>query len=269
MQKRLLEDEEDNLDDQKEKIDVAVDRVGKQLKKEEKEKVENLVTSYKPRILIANGTGFYITKEYILTNAHVVCSNDISSGDPCVFYDELRVSFQRVDTSDVTVDVNVDLALLRVDPSANENSVAKLRGTNIQLGEKVAVFGYPLSSILSYLGNFTEGVVSGLSEQILKEKIKYNPQAYNRFQYTAATQSGNSGGPVFDDAGNVIGVVVSGLSGQTQNVNFAINFNTIKKFLEEKHVQYDTMTSNSPLTWKDIAKQAQKFTVPVLTFKNQ
>ena len=326
IKKRIIQDNKEVLKKKKEENAERVERAKNQLTDKEITEIDSLVHSWQPKILENSGTGFYINSEYILTNAHVVCSNyrDISPGDSCVPYDELRVSFQRVDS--VIVDVDVDLALLRVDSDENEDSVAKPRGinqidtfvdfvfallhvdsdknenpmaklreTNIQVGKKVAVFGYPRSSELSYLGNFTEGVVSGLSEPIRKEKIKYNPQtreyvqvyeynpqAYNRFQYTAAVQPGNSGGPVLDEAGNVIGVVVTRFEPilksdedgnikieDPQNINFAINLDIIKKFLKDNDVTYESTTSDSPLTWEEIAKQAQKFTVPVLGFKNK
>lgn len=265
----------------KKKIDEGVKRTEKQLTDNDNEKreIEDLVNSWKPKESRSySGTGFYINSEYILTNAHVVCSNYPSS--PCKPYDELRIPFQRVDVDTNLIDQKVDLALLRVDSTSvesitNEYPVAKLRSNNIQLGEKVAVFGYPQSHILSYLGNFTEGIVSGLSGVIIA------PQASNLFQYTAPIQSGNSGGPVFDGAGNVIGVVVSRFENYIyikddkpkienfQNINFAINLNTIKEFLDKTKVPYGSTTSDSPLTLKEIAKRAKMFTVPVLGFKNK
>lgn len=259
----------------KKEIEKGVKRTEKYLKNDnEKREIESLVNSWKPKkSRYGYGTGFYIKNEYILTNAHVVCSNIDTSGQ-CDKYDELRIPFQRVD-SIIAIDVNVDLALLHVDSGANENPVGKLRGTNIHLGEKVAVFGYPQSHILSYLGNFTEGIVSGLSGAIK------NPQASNLFQYTAPIQSGNSGGPVFDDAGNVIGVVVSRFENYIdiedekikienfQNINFAINLNTIKEFLDKTEVPYEPTTNDSLMAWEEIAKRAKMFTVPVLGFTNK
>lgn len=254
----------------------AVKRVGIHLTKDKKREIDSLVNSWKPKILRASGTGFYINSEYILTNAHVVCSNDISSSQ-CNKYDELRIPFQRVD-SIVAIDKDVDLALLRVGSDAKGDFIAKFRDTNIQLTEKTAMFGYPLSlSTLSFSGNFTEGIVSGLSGPI------NDPQASNLFQHTAPIQPGNSGGPVLDETGNVIGVVVSNLRefealpisndsydiiNVAQNINFAINLNTIKEFLKKEKVPYKTTTSDSPLTSKEIAKRAKMFTVPVLSFKN-
>ena len=204
IKKRLLDKnkiEESEPKDRK-NIDEAIKRTGKKLEKKKKEEIEDLVYTWKPKILIESGTGFYINNEYILTNAHVVCSNKEPSG-LCDAYDELRIPFQRVD-SIIAIDKHVDLALLRVDSSVYEYPSAKLKSNNIHLGEKVAVFGYPLSDdYLSYFGNFTEGIVSGLSGAL------NDPQASNLFQYTAPIQPGNSGGPVLDTAGNVIGVVVS------------------------------------------------------------
>ena len=281
--KIMSEDRIEPEQDLKKQIDEGMKHTGEYLAEYEKKEIEDLVNSWKPKKLQGFGTGFYIDNEYILTNAHVVCSSYSSS--TCVEYDELRIPFQRVD-SIVAIDKEVDLALLRVDSNdvdsrANEYPVAKLRSTDIQLAETVSVFGYPLSNIslsslssLSYRGNFTEGIVSGLVGPINE------PQTSNRFQFTAPIQGGNSGGPVFDNAGNVIGVVVTrdnpiikaeyGKTGieDRQNINFAINLNAIKEFLKEHNVTYEPADLDSTLTWEEIAKRAKMFTVPVLGFKD-
>ncbi len=282
---KILVKDEKREQELKEKINEAVRRTREHLKDEKKTKIDSLVNSWIPKEQLGNGTGFYISNKYILTNAHVVCSNYPSY--PCIPYHELRIPFQRVEF--VESDKEVDLALLHVEPSIDEDHVAKLRDTTkIQLGEKVAVFGYPISHYLSYLGNFTDGVVSGLVGMI------DDPQVYNLFQYTAPIQRGNSGGPVFDYGGNVIGVAVGTLEPQiywktdegrekiwnVQNINFAINLKTIKEFLKKiaadsttldprltKVRAADSTTLDPCLTWVEIAKQAQKFTVPVVSFK--
>ncbi|MFX4941208.1 serine protease, partial [Acinetobacter baumannii] len=73
----------------------------------------------------------------------------------------------------------------------------------VRLGEGVAVFGYPLSGMLSTSGNFTLGNVTALSG--LGDDSRY-------FQISAPVQPGNSGGPLVDANGNLIGVVTSKLN---------------------------------------------------------
>lgn len=89
-------------------------------------------------------------------------------------------------------------------------------------------------------------------------------------QITAPVQPGNSGGPVLDSAGNLMGVVVSKLDAVKaikitgdipQNVNFAINTNVLRSFLDANSVEYDTATSDKALATTAIAERAKGFTV--------
>ena len=172
--------------------------------KNRKMKFRNKLTNWDPKRLFSSGTGFYINANHILTNAHVVHSAD-----------ELRIPYHCVEI--VAVDEKADLALL-FDPLGNPD-IATFRSYSVDFGEEVAVFGYPLNNILSYRGNGTSGVISGLSF------IIDDPHPDSLFQHTAPIQGGNSGGPVLDSAGNVVGVVVSSLDPDVipnQNVNFAI-----------------------------------------------
>ncbi|MDE0481701.1 MAG: serine protease, partial [Candidatus Poribacteria bacterium] len=160
---------------------------------------------------------------------------------------------------------------------SQNTETATFRSHPVDLGEEIAVFGYPLSNVLSYRGNGTSGIVSGLISTI------DDLQPDNRFQHTAPTQKGNSGGPVLDAAGNVVGVVVSALNPflrwkgdqirieDRQNVNFAIKFNVIKEFVEKNSVTGYAVAENlsSPINLKEIYVKAEKFTVPVLCFVNK
>jgi S1-C subfamily serine protease len=90
-------------------------------------------------------------------------------------------------------------------------------------------------------------------------------------QITAPVQSGNSGGPVLDQRGQVIGVVVSKLNALRiaaatgdvpQNVNFAINGSVVRAFLEANGVQLEpAATLGTDEATTDIAEQAKQYTV--------
>ena len=89
-------------------------------------------------------------------------------------------------------------------------------------------------------------------------------------QISAPVQPGNSGGPLLDSAGNVIGVVSSklnalktaGLIGDVpQNVNFAINGSTLRAFLDAKGIDYKETGNERELTGVQIASRASAFTV--------
>ncbi len=233
------------------------------LSEKQKSEIQKQIDNWKPKRLASSGTGFYINEGYILTNAHVVLSCD-----------ELRIPYHRVEI--VAVDEEIDLALL-FNPHENVD-IATFRSYPVDLGEEVAVFGYPLSDVLSYQGNGTVGIVSGLSSTI--EDARPN----NLFQHTAPIQSGNSGGPVLDSAGNVVGVVVSALNpalvsdngevkiADVQNVNFAIKFEVIKDFLQRNNISdyKDPVTILArDIDREKIYKTARRFTVPILCFKNK
>lgn len=191
------------------------------------ELIQNQRDNWKPKqSSYRYGSGFYITKEYILTNAHVVCSNDISSGQ-CDRYDEVRTPYYRL--SYKKIDTDVDLALLKVVSSRVDSSSASIRsGFELELGEDIAVFGYPLAEELSFEGNFTIGNISAREGR----PTDFTPS--NFFQFTAPIQRGNSGGPVLDAAGNVVGVTKALLKSTdsiyniAQNINFAVSLKAIK-----------------------------------------
>jgi hypothetical protein len=88
---------------------------------------------------------------------------------------------------------------------------------------------------------------------------------------SAPIQPGNSGGPVVDRCGNIIGVVVSNLTthskGSAQNVNFAININVLTAFLNTHSVPYSTEVAEQPLRTVDLAEKAQSIAVLILCEK--
>ena len=234
----------------------------------QKDQVDNRIQEWKPRILYSSGTGFYVDKNHILTNEHVVRWKD-NRGKKHKF-DELRIGYHYVEEKSGldAMDAALDLALLYA-PRRNTDSAtfATFRREPVKLGEDANVFGYPLSNLLSYQGTGTSGIVSGL----LGDMTDFSPD--NHFQYTAPTQPGNSGGPVFDHTGNVIGVVVSGFKyWVAQNANFAIKFNPIENFLTRNGIKAkfpQNFQVNSRIDRKEIYKKAQEFTVPVLCFRNK
>lgn len=252
----------------------ALERVGNQLDDERKNEVRERVKQWKPRILWSNGTGFYIDEKHILTNAHVARRNSVDK------YDELRVGYHYVEEKSGTEAVNpdVDLALLYdSNPLGNMDTFATFRSDPVESEEDIVSFGYPKSWVLSYDGNVTEGIVSGLSGMLNV------PRPDNYFQHTAPIQGGNSGGPIFDRAGHVVGVTRYGMvqieEGQTveggyrikidppQNVNFAINFDVVEDFLRKNDII--PSTDNKEKISGKISEKARKFTFPVLCFRNK
>jgi Trypsin-like peptidase domain len=155
-----------------------------------------------------------------------------------------------------------DLALLQYNaivylprPTLDLTAVAipPLRA-DVHLGEPIEVYGFPLPDILAASGNFTTGTVSALA----------GPQNDTRyFQISAPVQLGNSGGPVLDQYGNFVGVVVAKLplteQDVPQNVNFAIKAEVALAFLRANGIQTNTSASTLRLENDRIAERAKLF----------
>ncbi len=129
------------------------------------------------------------------------------------------------------------------------------------------MFGYPLYGALASQGNLTVGVISALAGLGDDSRV---------MQISAPVQPGNSGGPLLDMSGNVVGVVtakidairVAELIGDIpQNVNFAIKASVVLAFLDSHDVNYRTETSDRILSAADVADRAKRFTVLVECWK--
>jgi hypothetical protein len=162
----------------------------------------------------------------------------------------------------VALDDRADLAVLRTDLQTPKIAALRVQPP-VRLGEDVVTFGFPLSGSLSKEGNLTTGNVSALAG--LKDDPTY-------FQITAPVQPGNSGGPLMDEAGNVIAVVTSKLDALKlaqrigdipQNVNFAIKAQVLKGFLDGQRLTYSEQVATEKLAVTDIADLARAFTVQV------
>lgn len=194
------------------------------------------------------GTGFRINAAgWIVTNAHVV--------EGCA---SVQVPAEGVATV-VALDSGAYLALLRVAPGAAAASLA-IRGRPARLAETVVALGYPLTDILSGSVTATTGTVSALAGIEGDRRM---------IQISAPLQPGNSGGPILDDAGLVIGVATATLSrkayDQAQNVNFAVAGVELLRFLDAQGVAYHLAepTGAGPATLSDHAEAAAAATVSV------
>jgi hypothetical protein len=201
--------------------------------------------------LIGTGSGFAITTEgHILTNHHVVeeCS-------------EVRIG-PDTKVNVVASDINVDLALLK-GPKRESAAVRFREGRGIRPGDEVVGAGYPLQGLLTSDLNITTGTVSALA----------GPGNDRRFiQISAPVQPGNSGGPLLDLSGNVVGIIVGKLDAIKvaqatgdipQNVNFAISALSARAFLDSQNVQYETAPSEVQHSAADVAAMARQYTVRI------
>ena len=176
---------------------------------------------------ISSGSGFAIADGmFIITSNHVV--------DGCA---DINVP----DVGSATVlrsDRRADLAILK----PNRPLTAGLRfrsGHPVRLGEEIIVIEFPLRGLLSSPPTVTTGIISSLAG-IRDDRTE--------MQISAPVQPGNSGGPVLDRAGNVVGVVESKLDAikaarltgdVPQNVNFAVHSAIVTSLLGSYSIHYD------------------------------
>ena len=219
------------------------------------------------------GSGFYISKlRHIVTNAHIV--------NGCRLIEVGNESRKATAATVISSDKRNDLALLKTElpkQTGDSNSFSQptglkmvpskqsghLRSKDVKLGEKVIVAGYPYGEIISRTIKVTSGIVSatrGFSDDT------------GQFQLDAAVQPGNSGGPIFDSRGNIIGVVVArinklkmakAMGSIPENSNFAIKTSTLRTFLESSGVPVERLDRTKAIATELIAEIAQKQTVMI------
>ena len=193
-----------------------------------------------------SGTGVLVSRDGdLLTNAHVVKNCE-------------RVEINKVGTAPsvarvLASDQASDLALLKASiPVSTPPAFRK----DPRVGENVFAFGFPLAGILASSGNFTSGSITanaGIEDDATK------------LQISAPVQPGNSGGPLLDQFGNIVGIVVSKLDALkyaeatkdlTQNVNFAIKSVVAIDFLKAHGVTVITAAESQSLDPADVAERA-------------
>jgi S1-C subfamily serine protease len=160
----------------------------------------------------------------------------------------------------VSGDETNDLALLQgAGPSFKD--VATIREKAIHPGDAVTAIGYPYHGMLTSDFTVTTGIVSSLSGVLNDTRF---------LQISAAVQPGNSGGPLLDSDGNVVGIVAAKLNALKfaratgnipENINFAIKTGMLRDFLDNSVVAYQTSAAKSDLKTADIAHNARAYTL--------
>ena len=178
----------------------------------------------------AQGSGFVVSREgYILTSAHVVTTaGPDETGEP-EEADRVYVGFRdgdRVEAAVLGWDVFDDVAVLKVDPDGHALDPVPLGDSSrVVVGEPVAALGSPFGNESS----LSVGVVSATGRSISSLTSGYN--VGDAIQTDAPITHGNSGGPLFDARGRVIGInaQIRSESGQSEGVGFAIPINAAKR----------------------------------------
>ena len=213
------------------------------------------------------GSGFYVSKlRHIITNYHVVsgCSR-ITVGSSIK---------TQVPANIIARDKKNDLALLQSSSldlvsSKTKTFIEKLsieimpilsggliRSNDVIGGEEILVAGYPLGNIVSDTIKVTRGIVSatkGMDDNI------------SHFEIDAVIKKGNSGGPIYDKRGNIVGVAVSRLNlNKVDYVNFGIKGSLVKHFLSIHDIPIKWSNRKKIVPTEDLYKIALKQTIMVI-----
>lgn len=210
---------------------------------------------------IGSGTGFYVdTEGLIVTNYHVV------EDAPEVWIKcKQNGTYQKFKAEVLQKDIKNDLALIKItDPAfipLASLPYAVSSGT-APIGSDVFSLGYPLADVIGETVKYTTGHISSI----------YGPnEDVTQYQITVPIQSGNSGGPLFDSNGNIVGVVVSQLNKElyeSENVNYAIKSNILKNIIEMNVNNSNKLkrTKTSKLSQVDKIKLFSDYVVMIQTF---
>ena len=169
------------------------------------------------------GSGIIVDEAgYILTNSHVIM--DDSNTKLTVLLSDGR----EIEGTVEWFDASLDLAIVKI--SADNLTAADLGNSDeLKVGQYVAAIGNPLG--LEFQGSVTQGVVSGLDRTITASSDNKQVRMENLIQVDAAINSGNSGGPLLNNNGQVIGINTAKTE-SGENMGFAIPINTAKPIVE-------------------------------------
>lgn len=202
------------------------------------------------------GTGFSLNnKGYFITSWHMIKEAD------SIFVENTQL--ERTSAKLIAADPSTDIAILKIE---NDSVIKTLQvpytiiTNETQIGEKVYTLGYPRKDVV-----YGEGSISALSG--------YNNDA-SMYQVSVPVNPGNSGGPLLDENGNVIGII-RGKVVTAEGTGFAIKSNYIKQLidsLKEDNIKKDLTFSNRKNTLKSLKrseqiKRLQPFVLNVMVYK--
>ena len=203
----------------------------------------------------SSGTGFVISSDgEILTNYHVVKNAT-----------KLTVTMNSGESYNATVigyEEDSDVALIKID-AQNLTTVQLGKSSELRVGDEVAAIGNPLGELTNTM---TVGYVSALDRY-----INTDGSPINMMQIDAAINSGNSGGPLFDMYGNVVGITTAKYSGTTnsgttiEGIGFAIPIDDVTSILDDLRT-YGRVTNRAyiGITARSVSQtDAEKFGFPL------
>ena len=219
-------------------------KIAEKPKKQEPKKEEPKAKPDDNKIVAAaSGTGFFVSRTgHIITNHHVI--------DGCKV-NKLSFKGKEVEASVLAIDKMNDLAILKA--SLTPPKVYPVATEDAQLLEDIIIAGYPLGKKVSAAIKTSKGSVTALAG--------YGDN-YSEFQTDAALNQGNSGGPIINQKGNVVGVAVAnfGKKEGVESFNFGIKSSTLRTFANANGLKF-LPPNNRDLSNKDLGNLITEGTV--------
>jgi S1-C subfamily serine protease len=236
--KRKEKEEEDKRIAEKKRKEKEDKRIAE---KKKKPKIEN--DDDNKIIAAASGTGFYVSNAgHIITNHHVI--------EGC---DTVNMSYKGKEMSVyvLAVDKMNDLAILKAEIIPSK--VYPVATEDASLLEDIIIAGYPLGKKVSAAIKTSKGSITALAGYI---------DNYSQFQTDAALNKGNSGGPIMDQKGNIVGVAVAayGKKEGIESFNFGIKSSTLRTFANSNGLNF-LPPNNKDLSNKDLGQLITEATI--------
>ena len=186
-------------------------------------------SKHEKSVSINFGTGWFVYPGFVVTNNHVVSQHDRAV---IILTDKSELN-----TKVVVRDVANDIALLRIVDEAKLPAAIPLANRLTSVGEKVFTIGYPHPDVMGSNPKLSVGIISA------KTGLANDPRI---FQISTPLQAGNSGGPLINMYGEVVGIVTSKLNAMKmfkwtgdipQNVNYAVKIGYLRTLLDINNEQ--------------------------------
>jgi len=193
----------------------------------------------------STGTGFAIS-----SNGYIATCNHVIDGATSIKVKGIGGNFAKeYNAKVISADVNNDLAIIKIeDASFTTLGIIPytIKATTSEVGSNIFLLGYPLTATMGDEIKLTDGIISA------KSGYKGDITSY---QISAAAQPGNSGGPLFDKTGNLIGVV-NAKHVEAENATYAVKSSYLLNLIESLPITLTLQTVNI-LTWKTLPDQVK------------
>lgn len=212
----------------------------------------------------AMGTGFAIGKpgepvEYIVTNGHVVeyayegpqiYQGQVAAAGVQVYFSAAENDYFAAEVVYYSPSTEKDIAILRLPSATDKRQAVTIKDADdVAIGDTAYALGYPgVASNSQQFNTFDENDIT-LTKGIVSKRTKPVWSNYDAFQMDVYINHGNSGGPLVDEQGFLIGINSSGAvddQGKSEGVNYAITSNELTRILDEERIGY---TMAGGLSW--------------------